>query len=210
MSAPYNISGHCIIRNNQVVKNDKLLFEYKGNDGFSAFIKEVYREFNFQYPKFFKMDNLCKLGFTAAELLLEKDNSSANGYENLGVIMSNSNSSLDIDLKHQQSIVDRSNYFPSPSVFVYTLPNIIIGEVCIRHHIKGENACFVAEKFDAQSLVQYAKCLFSENKMDACIVGWVDYFKDNYEAALFFVDGGKDKKVNFEPEILKEIYLKNK
>lgn len=33
-------------------------------------ITGLYREFAGDYPKFFKMDALCKLGFIAAELLL--------------------------------------------------------------------------------------------------------------------------------------------
>lgn len=33
-------------------------------------ISALYREFAGDYPKFFKMDSLCKLGFMGAELLL--------------------------------------------------------------------------------------------------------------------------------------------
>lgn len=38
---------------------------------FTGSITELYREFAGDYPKFFKMDSLCRLGFMAAELLLK-------------------------------------------------------------------------------------------------------------------------------------------
>jgi 3-oxoacyl-(acyl-carrier-protein) synthase len=105
----------------------------------SEFLKSSYRELKISYPKFFKMDNLCKLAFLSAEVLL-KDAGLSSRYTpaETGLIIQNASSSLETDEKHQESISDRGNYFPSPSVFVYTLPNIMTGEIAIRHKIKGK------------------------------------------------------------------------
>ncbi len=101
------------------------------------FFTAAYRYFNISYAKFFKMDNLCKLGFLASELLLRKRKNISEKYpgDEVGILLSNAGSSIDTDRNHQKSISERDEYFPSPSVFVYTLANIVIGEICIRHKL---------------------------------------------------------------------------
>jgi len=69
------------------------------------------------------MDNLSKLGFLTAELIFKSRNipDHIKGRE-FGVIIANSSSSLDTDIHYQDTISDSTSYYPSPSVFVYTLP----------------------------------------------------------------------------------------
>ena len=132
------ITASCIISDHVVYKNDVPVFENK--DGSPAeFLLSVYRHFEINYPKFYKMDGLSKLGWLTTEVLL-KDSLLNSKYlpEAIGVVLSNTNSSLDTDIKYYKSIKE----IPSPSLFVYTLPNIVIGEICIRHNFKGENAFF--------------------------------------------------------------------
>ena len=110
---------------------------YTGNESSPGeFFTAAYRYFNISYAKFFKMDNLCKLGFLASELLLQGKNiSEVYRGDEVGLLLSNAGSSIDTDRNHQKSISKRDEYFPSPSVFVYTLANIVIGEICIRHKL---------------------------------------------------------------------------
>lgn len=105
----------------------------------------LYREFIGDYPKFFKMDNLCKLGFVAAELLLR--NADAASKENAAIILFNRNGSLVTDRNYQKTITD-GNYFPSPALFVYTLANIVTGEIAIRHKIYGETSFYILPEKD--------------------------------------------------------------
>jgi hypothetical protein len=109
--------------------NGSIVFEQPSTDP-ADFLKSAYRRLNIQYPKFFKMDSLSKLAFLSAEILL-KDSDITTSYpsEMTGIILFNASSSLETDEKHQESIGDRGNYFPSPSVFVYTLANIMTGEI---------------------------------------------------------------------------------
>ncbi len=117
------------------------------------------------------MDNLSKLGWLASEILL-KDSFKPEDYkpEEFGVVLANSNASLDTDLKYFETTKE----FASPSLFVYTLPNIVIGEICIRNKFKGENAFFIQEKFDTGFIEQYVNNLVNSNILQACICGWVD------------------------------------
>jgi hypothetical protein len=64
----------------------------------------------------------------------------------------------------------------------------MIGEICIRHHFKGENAFFVFESFNAAFLAQYVHGLMKNGSARACICGWVDLLGEEYKAALFLVE----------------------
>jgi hypothetical protein len=188
------ITNWCKITNQAVIlKNKKETFE-ENFTNFAAFIKNLYKKEQVNYPKFYKMDNLSKLGFLSAEMLLRNSGVlNKYGSEEIGVVVTNSSSSLDTDYDYQELIRDKSNYFPSPSVFVYTLPNILIGEICIRHRIKGENAFFVSEKFDPEHLGLYVTHLFDQGKITACICGWIEVFKENYHSVLFTVERIEEK-----------------
>jgi hypothetical protein len=188
------INNWCRISDQKVfLRNNRETYE-ENFANFAAFIKSLYKKEQVGYPKFYKMDNLSKLGFITAELLLKGSNVlNKYGPEEIGVVIANSSSSLDTDYDYQELIRDKSNYFPSPAVFVYTLPNIMIGEICIRHKIKGENAFFVSEEFDPVQLCHYVNHLFDQVSIYACICGWVELLKENYNSVLFLVERVQDK-----------------
>jgi len=64
----------------------------------------------------------------------------------------------------------------------------MIGEICIRHKFKGENAFFISEAFDAAFIEQYVRVLMDGNNARACICGWVDVLGEEYTAALFLIE----------------------
>lgn len=182
-----HITSSCIISNNSVYKNGALVYENKTAD-LPAVLLSVYQHFELSYSRFYKMDNLSKLGWLTSEILL-KDSFQKENYkpEDVGLILSNANASLDSDQKYLKSVDD----IPSPALFVYTLPNIMIGEICIRNNFKGEDAFFVAEKFDTIFTEQYVGSLLDNNIIRACICGWVDVLADEYKSALFLVEKGE-------------------
>lgn len=184
MKGPISISAYVLLRNNQIILDGKLIFENKGMSA-TEFLQAAYDHFQINYPKFFKMDNLCKTGFLATELLLRGKNLSEQFQpEEMGVIFSNANSSLDTDIRYEASIATN----PSPSLFVYTLPNVLIGELCIRHRIKGETACFVFDIFDADFQSGYVNLLLGSDKIKTCISGWGDYYDGKAEAFFYLAE----------------------
>jgi hypothetical protein len=189
MSATNYISAFCRISSGKVNVNHSIMFSDENIESSAAFIKSVYKHYQISYPKFYKMDKLCQLAFITSELLL-KDNKITEKYSNedIGIVISNSNSSLEIDTEHQKTISDKDNYFPSPANFVYTLPNILIGEIAIRNMIKGENTFFIFDKFDAQFTADYVNTLLNSGKAESCIAGWVDYYEGNYDGFLYTVE----------------------
>lgn len=203
------ISGYCSIRSNKVIVDDKVLFE-TSSENFGDFAASVYRHFSISYPKFHKMDNLGKLGFLSAELLLKERNINERySGDKTGIILMNSASSLDTDRRHQETIKNRGEYFPSPAVFVYTLPNVVIGEICIRHKFFGEGNFFVMEKFNPSFTAEYISKLFDNNLVECCITGWVETDGNNFESVLFLVEKNKGTEtgiVNFEAAAIELIY----
>lgn len=190
MLAEIYINASCVISNHLVLKNEKIVFENKTTD-LHDFLLSVFNYFDLNYPKFYKMDNLSKLGWLASEMLL-KDNFIAVQYypDEIGLVLANANSSLDTDLKYFGTLKD----IPSPSLFVYTLPNIVIGEICIRNNFKGENAFFVFHEFDGDFMERYVTNLINNNILQACIFGWVDLLKEDYKAVLFLVEKEKGEQ----------------
>ena len=156
---------------------------------FAAFIKALYKKEQLNYPKFYKMDNLSKLGFLTAELIFKSRNIPERyKKEEVGIVISNSSSSLDTDIHYQETISDSANYYPSPSVFVYTLPNILIGEICIKNGITGENAFLISEKFNGELICNYVDNLLQNNNIQACLCGWVELLMEDYESCLMIVE----------------------
>ena len=62
----------------------------------------------------------------------------------------------------------------------------MLGEISIRHQLRGENAFFIFEKFNAAFISDYSNQLFLSKKLKAVIGGWVDQSAENYEAFLYF------------------------
>jgi len=178
-----NITGSCIIRNNRVYRDGALLWEATQAQELTEFLRAGYDHFSGQYPKFHKMDPLSKLGWLATEVLL-KDNPLQAAPEKVGLVLANRSASLDTDLRYFDTVKD----IASPALFVYTLPNIVMGEISIRHGFKGENAFFTADAFDPAFMVGYIQQLYAEEAISACICGWVEVMGPVYDVMLFRVE----------------------
>lgn len=202
----FDIESYCRITNDKVVVNSKLLMQ-KGESG--DWLADIYRHIGMQYPKFFKMDRLCKVGTLAAELVLkDKTFDHETVKADWAVILMNSASSLDDDRQYQETIRDRENYYPSPSIFVYTLANIVTGEIAIRHKIGGESSFYVFEHFDGARMDELAARAFDDNpELNTLLCGWVDYDTDGCDVLLcsFIRKESKESSENIA-EYLNQLY----
>lgn len=200
MNSGFKIKSFINIRNGIISFNNTILFEDDANN-FKDFIKKAYKSLDIDYPKFFKMDNLSKLAFVAADVLLNNINID----ENTAVILSNRSSSLDTDRKHQTSISDAKNYYPSPSVFVYTLPNICIGEICIKHQLFSENSFFIFDTFNPEHLWIQSQYLLKSGKANRVLCGWIDMDDSKYDAFVYVVES--QGELHHTINNLKKLYL---
>lgn len=177
----YYIERYSQIRDGKISVNGNIIFQTLETN-FKSVMKAAYKKLIIDYPKFFKMDNLSKLGFLAAEVLLRDEDE-----KNMAMVFSNRASSLDTDRGYQDSIKDPTQYYPSPAVFVYTLANICMGEISIKHKIHSENCFFVNDEFSPEILSSYTSQLLDENKAKKVLCGWVDVDNGKYNAFLYVV-----------------------
>lgn len=171
----------CTIENSKIVLNEQIVFETQ-TENFSDFAKEAYKNVELNYPKFHKMDNLSKLAFLASEMLMKNNDNSKTA-----LVFANKSSSLDTDFKYQESINSQEHYFPSPAVFVYTLPNICVGEISIRHKLQTENVFFVLDEFDEDFLNSYAAQILQSGKAEKVLCGWVELYQESYKAFVYLL-----------------------
>jgi hypothetical protein len=203
-----SITKYCQIKDNSLSINGKKVSISPSTEIAHPFLTQLYRESKVGYPKFFKMDNLAKTGFLAAEFLLRDTAIYGNDSNTAtGIFMSNQYASLHTDEAYQTTIGEE--YFPSPSIFVYTLPNIVMGEIAIKHKIFGENTFFVSEDFDIQSIVDYVTESFQETEMNFAIVGRVEYYRQHCEAFLMLVERCENKSLidsEFTVDSIEKLY----
>lgn len=162
-----------------VVERDGTVIFNSSETDFAPFIREAYKNLGDNNMKFYKMDDLCKLGYVAAGYSLKETDYQP---EEIGIILANASSSLDTDCKHQTLISKEGDKAASPAVFVYTLPNVVLGEICIRHRIKGENTFFVCPHYEPDSLEDYARIVMAKGKLRTCIIGWCELMDGQYQA----------------------------
>lgn len=130
----------------------------------------IYRNSVGDYPKFYKMDPLCRLGFIASELLLRQ--APALSAPSAVILFSRSGSLCD-DLRYRDTIRPDS-FFPSPAVFVYTLPNIVTGEICIRNGWNTESSMFLLPRKDWTFMMRIVRAAMTDGGMSQVLCGWVD------------------------------------
>lgn len=175
------ITHYIRIKNGSVSKDGKPV-----TDRIITAPEDLYRETGCNYPKFFKMDILCKWAWLATEILLSDNGQFA--YEglnnnNIALVLATTEGCIEVDKKYEVSIAT----IPSPALFVYTLPNIMLGEICIRHGFKGEQACIVNNEFDSNELFFWANDILENRNMDACLLGHVDATNEYNDICLYWI-----------------------
>ena len=146
----------------------------------NSFLTAIYKKYVGDYPKFYKMDLLSKLGFLASELLLQAEGEERfHQRSDRAVLLFNRSGSETADRAYLKTIESADNFFPSPSVFIYTLPNIVTGEIAIRNHYQGETAFYVLPERNTRLMDQIVSCSIDGTATKSAVCGWVDVEKED-------------------------------
>lgn len=164
----------------------------------------LYKQYMGDYPKFYKMDGLSRLGFIASEILLQQEGEKtradvkeskeradvkeeSHAFDR-GIVLFNHSSSIASDRKYLASIANPAEYFPSPSVFVYTLPNIVTGEIAMRHGYHGETSFYILPHNDQKLMSVILNATFLDPATQSILGGWLDYEdEEHFEAELSII-----------------------
>jgi len=163
------ISPEGIIVNNQVRK-----IKIKSDN----WLKDIYLEIGLEYSKFFRMDDLSKISILGIEIIKKSFNINYYNNDDISIIFSNTSASTNVDNKFWSSY---KNSIPSPSLFVYTLPNICIGEIAIFNKWYGGSCFFISDSINDVPIEDLINVEFSKG-VNACIFGWVEN-----EIGIFFL-----------------------
>lgn len=150
-----------------------------------------YRAQAMDYPKFHKMDLLSKTGILAAEQIRAVADGAiadAEWAEHTAIILCGHTGSLAADAAFQATISDAADYFPSPSLFVYTLPNIVTGEIALRHLMHGETAFYLLPERDAAQIAHLLTLPLHDSAIHHVLGGWIDADGDICEATMLLIN----------------------
>ena len=171
-----------ILDQRKLWEGKKELGEQEGKEHHSL-LTTLYKQMIGNYPKFYKMDGLSRLGFVASEILLNAEKGETD--KERAIIFFNHSSSIASDRNYKESINDKDNYFPSPSIFVYTLPNIVTGEIAIRNHFHGETSFFILPDKDERMMEEILQASCRDDQSKIFLTGWIDYEDErHFEADL--------------------------
>lgn len=164
----------------------------------------LYHTLGCSYPKFFKMDSLCKWAWLGAEALL-KDAEGGWLYDgldkrNIALALATRDGCLEVDHRFSDSI----QHIASPALFVYTLPNIMLGEICIRHGFTGEQLCVAQETFNVEELLFWVQDACRHRGASYCLFGWVNAAANDCDLSLFWSDAAGLERLR--PEQLQSIH----
>lgn len=171
-----------ILDQRKLWEGKKELGEQEGKEHHSL-LTTLYKQMIGNYPKFYKMDGLSRLGFVASEILLNAEKGETD--KERAIIFFNHSSSIASDRNYKESINDKDNYFPSPSIFVYTLPNIVTGEIAIRNHFHDETSFFILPDKDERMMEEILQASCRDDQSKSFLTGWIDYEDErHFEADL--------------------------
>ncbi|MFC2454399.1 MAG: beta-ketoacyl synthase N-terminal-like domain-containing protein [Segatella salivae] len=182
--------GHQVHITPQGIWLDGKVFSIDKEGKQSSLLTALYKQIIGNYPKYYKMDGLCRLGFVASELLLKAERDEGSFTEDTNktraIVFFNRSSSIASDKKYLASIVEKDNYFPSPSVFVYTLPNIVTGEIAIRNGYHGETSFYILPHKNELLMQDIIETTFMDEQTTSVLTGWLDYEdSEHFEADLY-------------------------
>ena len=180
------ITSYCHLDHESCSVNGKTIAERDwGSD--ESWFKQLYKNQEFVYPKFYKMDMLSQSGYLLSEMIKRAQPSLLTSYKDdeIAMLFANRFSSADSDVRFEKSYKEQGT--PSPALFVYTLPNIVLGEIAILNKWYGENMFVVLPKFVPDFFVNYVQILMSKGAK-AVLCGWLGVEGDQVNVFVFLVE----------------------
>ena len=136
----------------------------------AALLTEIYKTCLDDNPKFYKMDLFSRVAYLASAMLLREEKE----VEEMPFILFNRSSSVLADRHHLRSCNGPEGFFPSPSVFVYTLPNVVMGDLAVHYGLKGETTLLILPEKDEALMERITGSVFTQTGARMMLTGWAD------------------------------------
>ena len=153
-------------------------------DSDKTFVTEIYKARLSDNARFYKMDLFSRMVYVATGLLV-KDRIADVLPESVSMILFNRSSSIVADRHHISTYCKKEEFYPSPSVFINTLPNVVMGEIAAKYMIKGETTFIILPDRNCEQIDRIVSSSIAASDETMMVTGWVDCTDDGkYEADL--------------------------
>ncbi|MCR5709211.1 MAG: hypothetical protein K6G79_01880 [Bacteroidales bacterium] len=139
----------------------------------ASLITEIYKKYLSDGSRFFKMDLYSRLAYAATGLLVKEAPAGCDP-EDIALLFFTQNGSLLADRKHLSTFSNPQEFYPSPAVFINTLPNVVLGEIAAKNCIKGETTLVMLPYRDESAIDRIIDATVTATRPSAVICGWVD------------------------------------
>ncbi len=143
-----------------------------------ALVTEIFKKYLADGSRFFKMDLYSRLAYVGTTLLA-KDALEDAGSEDRALVIFTQNGSVLADRKHLSTFSHPDEFFPSPAVFINTLPNVVLGEIAVKNSIKGETTLVLLPDRDETAMQRIIEATVAATRPSVLICGWVDCDADD-------------------------------
>lgn len=136
--------------------------------------------FDEPFPKFGRMDPLCKIAVAAAQLIKRAGGFDGLNLDEVAQVGVTAQGCIEVDAQFEAS---RRAGAPSPALFVYTLPSMFQGEIAIHFKLRGRCVLYAG----AESAQQHAERLVDKHRAPAVLAIAADAAKGRVEAAAWLI-----------------------
>lgn len=156
-----------------------------------------------ELPRFVRMDRNSKLvSIAAAPFFVPGAALSKYPKDSIGMVIMGTHGSMDTDQRYVEQL--QAENHASPGLFVYTLPNIAMGELSIQHGLHGSGLCLLSDSPDIVQMRDACEILLEDHGMEVLICGWANIFAGSAVATFMVVTTGKEG--NWDNDELERIF----
>ncbi len=162
------------------IDDEKICFEHSG----FALLTEIYRKCLPDDARFYKMDPYSRLAYTGAALALKDAPGNIDPCRVI-LLLFTENGSVLADRRHLSTFRGAEGFYPSPAVFVNTIPNAVLGEIAAQYGIKGETDLVMLPRRDEDLMRTVTEVTLNAVRPDAAVCGWADCLgEDSFSADI--------------------------
>jgi 3-oxoacyl-(acyl-carrier-protein) synthase len=136
------------------------------------------------FPKFGRMDPLCKLAVAATQLIKKAGGFDGLNLDEVAQVGGTTAGCLEADALFEAS---RRAGLPSPALFVYTLPSMFQGEIAIHFRLRGRCVLYSGGGVSAEQAQEVAARLVDKRRAPAALAMAADAANGRAEAAAWLV-----------------------
>ena len=182
------IKAHTRYHDGHFIVNDQQLAD--GTGSADECLSNAWNAVGVDHPRFHRADRLSRLVLLCTEPFFVPlmDERMKDG---TAMVIMGRHGSLDTDERYYDQLRDEG--LASPGLFVYTLANIAMGELSIRHGLHGPGLCLLNEEPDVDQLRSACAHMLATPGVQRVVCGWADIFAGRAQGSFLLLGNEGDQ-----------------